>query len=255
MTQVACFGPGSLYLTRTDVANSTPINVGYAQEFSLDEAATVKDLFGQNKYALVAAVAEIKLTGKIKAAMISGIAHNNAFRGGTFVTGQVQSVLAESGTVPTTPYQITVAGGGTFEADLGVVRQSDLSPYTKVAFGGTPTTGQYTVNVATGVYLFAAADTTNTVYISYTKTVAGSGQKITLANQAIGVNPTFQIDYSTSLVVAGTARPCFIRVFSCIATKLNQNFKLTDFMMPEIDFTAYQNSAGNLYLMSYPEVS
>lgn len=253
MTQVACFGPGSLYLTRTDVANSTPINIGYAQEFSLDEAADVKMLHGQNKYALVAAVGTVKCTGKIKAAMISGIALNNAFRGATFTSGQVQAVFSEAGIVPTTPFQITTSAGALTEADLGVVRQSDLSPYTKVA--SAPATGQYSMVVGTGIYTFAAADVTNAVYISYTKTVAGTGQKHVLANQAIGTNPTFQIDYSTSLIVAGTARPVFIRVYSCIASKLNQNFKLSDFMMPELDFTAYQNSAGNMYLISYPEVS
>lgn len=253
MTQVAAFGPGSLYITRTDVANSTPINIGYAQEFSLDEAAEVKDLFGQNKYALVSAVGTIKLTGKIKAAMISGIALNNAMHGSTFSTGQIQAVLGESGTVPGTPYQITTAAGVLTEADLGVVRQSDLSPYTKVS--SSPATGQYSVSVSTGVYTFAAADTTNTVYISYTKTVAGSGQKKTIANTAIGTNPTFQIDYSTSLIVAGTARPILVRVYACVAHKLNHNFKLTDFMMPELDFSAYQNASGNVWLVSYPEVS
>lgn len=253
MVQVASFGPGSLYVTRTDIANSTPINIGYCQEFSLDEAAEVKELHGQNKYSLVAAVGLVKCTGKIKAAMISGIAHNNMFRGGTFVTGQVQAVFSEAGVVPSTPFQITTAAGALTEADLGVLRQSDLTPYTKVA--SAPATGQYSMVVGTGVYTFAAADTANAVYINYTKTVAGSGQKITLANQAIGTNPTFQLDYSTSLIVAGTARPVLIRVYACIATKLNQNFKLSDFMMPEIDFTAYQNGAGNVYLISYPEVS
>lgn len=253
MTQVASFGPGSLYVTRTDVANSTPINIGYAQEFALDEAADVKMLFGQNKYALVAAVGTVKCTGKIKAAMISGIALNNVFRGATFSAGQIQTVFSEAGVVPTTPFQITTAAGVLTEADLGVVRQSDLSPLTKVA--SAPATGQYSMVVSTGIYTFAAADAALAVYINYTKTVAGSGQKHVLANQAIGVNPTFQIDYSTSLVVSGTARPVFIRVYACIASKLNENFKLTDFMMPEIDFTAYQNTAGNIYLVSYPEIS
>lgn len=249
MTQVAAFGPGSLYITRTDVANSTPINIGYCQEFSMDAAAEMKELFGQNRYPLVAATGTVKLTGKMKAAMISGIAHNNAFHGGTFTTGQIQAVLGELGTPSANA--LTVAGSATFEADLGVVRQSDLTPFTKVASG--PTAGQYSVSA--GVYTFAAADSNPPSSFSYTKTVAGSGQKQTIANSAIGTNPTFQIDYATSLVVAGTARPLLLRVYACIATKLAYAFKLTDFYLPEIDFTAYQNASGNLYTISYPEIS
>jgi hypothetical protein len=39
----AVFGPGSLYVTRTDIV-STPINIGYCQSFSLDETGETKQL-------------------------------------------------------------------------------------------------------------------------------------------------------------------------------------------------------------------
>ena len=62
------FGPGVLYVTRTDVANSTPINIGFANEFSFDVKVNVKELFGQNQYPLAVAAGTKKITLKAKAA-------------------------------------------------------------------------------------------------------------------------------------------------------------------------------------------
>jgi hypothetical protein len=98
----AIFGPGSLYVTRTDVQNSTPVNIGYSQEFSLDESAETKELFGQDQYPLVVARGTIKITGKAKAAELSAIAVNNAFHGeSAFTTGQILFAPGEAGTIPT----------------------------------------------------------------------------------------------------------------------------------------------------------
>jgi hypothetical protein len=47
------FGPGILILTRTDVANATPVNVGFCNEFSYDMTADVKELYGQNRLPLL----------------------------------------------------------------------------------------------------------------------------------------------------------------------------------------------------------
>lgn len=246
----AVFGPGALIVTRTDVSNSTPINIGYAQEFTLDESGEVKELFGQNKYPLVAAMGTIKLTGKVKAAKISGIAVNNAFYGGTLTTGTSYLMALSSAATPTSN-TTTVAppSSGTFTDDLGVIRVSTGLPMTKVASG--PTTGQYSVSGA--VYTFAAADSNPPVLITYAYTVA-SGQNIVLANTAIGVSPTFQLDYFTSLTQAGVAKGFYIRLYACVANKLTRSFKLTDFMMPEIDFMCYENASGNLMQISYPEI-
>ena len=41
------FGSGVLIGTRTDVANATPVNFGLVQEVTIEEAATVKELYGQ----------------------------------------------------------------------------------------------------------------------------------------------------------------------------------------------------------------
>jgi len=244
----AVFGPGSLYITRTDVANATPVNIGYCQEFSYDEAGELKELYGQNQYALMAARGTVKATGKVKQATVSGIALNAAMWGLGFTAGQLALTSTASTAIPATPYQITptVPNTGTYDTDLGVIYGSGPNvgqPLTKVA--SSPAQGQY--SEAAGVYTFAAADTGTSVVITFAYTYTGSGQKLTVTNPLIGTNPTFQLDYASTLYGASY----YVRFFNCIATKLTRAHKLTDFMMPEIDFSFFANAAGQVYEQSF----
>lgn len=77
-------------------------------------------------------------------------------------------VFNEAHTVPGTPYQVTVTGAASFVADDGVFYGSDGTRL--VAVASSPTQGQYAVNIATGVYTFAAADAGQDVTINYTST-------------------------------------------------------------------------------------
>ena len=183
-TPMAVFGPGSLYVTRNDIPNQTPVNIGYANEFSYDESADTKDLYGQNQYALVIARGTIKATGKMKAAVVSGLALNAVFNGQSFAPGQLQMKQADPQTVPATgPYTITITppDSGTFNQDLGVLYAATGLPLIKVPSG--PTVGQYSVSGA--VYTFAAADEGQPVLITYAYTTTGSGQTLTVANTPI----------------------------------------------------------------------
>lgn len=243
----AVFGPGSLYITRTDVANQTPVNIGYCQEFSYDEAGELKELYGQNQYPLVAARGTVKPTGKVKAATVSGIAINAAMWGLSFTAGQLALTSSPATAIPTTPFQITptVPNSGTYDTDLGVVNAATGVPMTKVASG--PAAGQY--SETGGVYTFSSADQGSgvSVIITFAYTYTGSGQKLTVTNPLIGTNPTFQLDYASTLNGAGY----YVRFFNCIATKLTRAHKLTDFMMPEIDFSFFANAAGQVYEQSF----
>src|SRR3974390_323214 len=146
------FGPGILILTRTDVANSTPVNIGFANEFSIDFSGNIKELFGQNQLPLDAARGTIKVAAKAKSAVISGLALNAAFFGDSFTAGGIKWNVGEVHTVPSsTPWQVTVTNSATFDVDLGVIDVLTGLPLTKVA--SSPTTGQY--SVAAGVYTFA----------------------------------------------------------------------------------------------------
>ena len=243
----AVFGPGSLYLTRTDIAGSTPVNIGFCQEFSYDESASNKELYGQNQYPLVVARGTVKATGKIKAATISGLALSAAIWGLTPTTGSQLAMTTTAATAIPAGDSITpvVPGSGTFDTDLGVINAATGIPMTKVA--SAPAAGQY--SVASGVYTFAAADQTSGVSVkitfAYTST-GSSGMVITVTNQLIGVTPTFQLDYASTLYGAGY----YVRFFSCVSSELTRAHKLEDFMQPEIDFGFFANAAGNVYEMS-----
>jgi hypothetical protein len=248
MTGFAVFGPGSLYLTRTDITNATPVNIGFANEFSLDETAETKDLYGQLQYPLVTARGTIKATGKAKAAVVSGLAINAAFHGMSFSVGQLLMASGEAASVPAvSPYTVTVTNSTHFDTDLGVVYAASGLPLIKVV--ATPTLGQYMVSV--GIYTFSAADEGVAVKITYAYLATMGGQTKIVTNQLIGTAPTFQLDYSTSL----NGNPYYLRLYQCVATKLSQSFKLTDFMMPELDFAIFANAAGNVYEASYPSAS
>lgn len=103
------FGSGVLLGTRTDIANSTPVNFGLVQEVTIEETATIKELNGQFQRPVAIARGTIKTTGKAKVARISGLAFANLFYGVTLSPGQLGTSFAEAGTVAaTTPFSFTV---------------------------------------------------------------------------------------------------------------------------------------------------
>lgn len=250
MALLGLFGPGTMFVTRTDIANATPVNIGYANEFSIDITAESKELFGQNDYPLLVATGTRKVTAKVKAAVVSGMALNSVFLGGggSLGTGQTKMAINESGTVPSTPYQITVANGATFVRDLGVTDASTGQPLTKVASG--PTTGQYSVNTTGGIYTFASADTGKSVLISYVYTVTGTGQKQSVIAQPIGTTTTFRFDYQ----ITTNGQSYYIGATQCISNKLTHAFKLSDFDMPEIDFACFSDATGKVFDLSYGNI-
>ncbi len=245
------FGPGALYLTRTDLTAQTPYNIGYVNEFSYDETADTKPLYGQNQYALSVGRSTIKATGKAKMAQISGLALNAAFHGSTFTAGSLQLVSAEAHSVPAvSTYTVTITppNSGTWNSDLGVLYANTGLPFTKVT--SVAAAGQY--SVAAGVYTFYSADASASVLISYSYTTSTATQQNKIVtNQLIGVSPTFQLDYAMTYLGA----QYYLRFYSCIANKLTQQFKINDFMMPELDFEFFQNAAGQIYEASFTSVS
>jgi hypothetical protein len=239
------FGPGAIFLQRTDITNGTPVNIGRANEFQLDQQFTKKELYGQNQFPLFIARGNAKFTAKAKAAVISGIALNSAFFGMTLAAGQQATALSESGTVASSAY--TTANHSTFVSDLGVVYGATGLPLTLVA--ASPAAGQYTQSA--GIYGFNAGDNGKAIFVTYTYTVAGSGQQLALSNPMLGVTPTFQLWYYTST----NSVPLNLQLYSCVSDKLSLAFKLEDFMMPELSFSCFANVAGNVGLYSFGEVS
>lgn len=238
----AVFGPGQLYVTRTDITSppQTPYNIGFAQEFSYDESATLKEGYGQYSYPVVSAIGTIKATGKMKALAVSGLALAACFFGQSFAAGELR-INTETDAIPGTPFQVTVAppNSGTFDTDLGVTFAATGLPLLKVA--SAPGASQYSVSA--GLYTFNTADTTKSVNISYAYSISASGQKLIRTNPLIGTTPTFQLDYASSLYGVTYYR----RFFNCISTKLVMAHKLEDFAMPEVDFSFFANPSQQVY--------
>lgn len=243
------FGPGILWVQRTDVTPSTPINIGFVNEFSIDISFDTKQLFGQNQFPLLSARGTAKCSGKMKAATLSGQALNTVLLGQTWTTGTQYDTFSTASTpIPNTPFQITptVPSTGTWYADLGVLNAVTLEPLTLVASG--PIAGQY--SVAAGVYTFSSADHTSGISViissAYSFTSGATGQSMIIANTLIGTTPTFALYYKTTL----NGATWFVQLYACIGSKTAFGHKLTDFMMPEYDFEFFANASQNIGLIS-----
>ncbi len=248
-TPFDAFGPGIAIVTRTDVSNATPVNIGFAQGLSIDFSGSMKDLTGQNQYALDSARGAVKVSGKMTAATLSGEAWNTVFFGEQFATGGIAWAPDEQANIPgTTPFTSPVANAGTFDQDLGVKFADSGLPLIKVAAGVTPTTGQY--SVTGGTYTFAAADANRPILRTYSYTTTG-GRTLSINNHLLGYAPKFQLDYFTSR----DNKPLIARYFQCQWSKIALASKLEDYILPEMDFSVLSNAAGNVAKLYFPEVS
>lgn len=236
------FGSGSIFGTRTDLTVQTPYQFGAVQDCSIDFSFDNKELYGQYQFPLAVARGKGKITGKAKTAQFNADAYNSLFFGQTVSTGQTFVALNETGSIPASPYAVTVTNSATFVEDLGVINVLTGVPLKLVASG--PTTGQYTV--ASGVYTFAAADTLLNVYISYSYTASATGKKFTIANQLMGAGPTFSINFSETY----NGNTYTVKLFQCTSTKLAFAFKNDDFNMSDFDFSAYADVSGNVGIIS-----
>lgn len=238
------FGSGSLFAYNTTTANSTPEQFAALQNVSLDFQFNLKELYGQNNFPLTVARAAGKITGKAMNASFQARQFNDIFFGGTLASGQLNTALNETGTIPGTPYQITAANTATFVTDLGVTNAATGLQFVKVASG--PATGQYSVSAA-GVYTFAAADTTVAVKLNYTYTTAGSGQKITVSQALMGVAPNFAMTLNSVY----NGQQFTVVLNACVANKLAIATKTEDFTVPDFEFQAFADASGTIGTLSF----
>jgi hypothetical protein len=247
------FGTGTLIAKRTDVVNTPPFLFGVLQDVSLDFDQKLESLVGQNKVAVALGDGELKITGKAKFARLQMTAFNNLLFGQTAATatGLQMTATGESGTIPTTPFQVTVTNSArTPLEDFGVFFQATGIQLTPVASG--PTTGQYAFNAATGVYTFAAADTGLLVWLYYTYTPT-SINDIVYANPLMGTSPIFEIFFKSTTSNFGVAKDVTIKLNACKSAKLNLGFANQKFVIPEFDFQAMADASGNVFTLSMTE--
>ncbi|THD42332.1 MAG: hypothetical protein E7774_15750 [Bradyrhizobium sp.] len=241
------FGSGVLIGTPQ---GGTPINFGLAQEVSLNIATSTKALFGQYNFPVAIGSGTRKMTGKAKLARVSGQALGTLFFGVTPSAGTTLTQFGETTTIPaSSPYNYTPTFHSTFLADQGVVYAATALPLKQVA--ASPTAGQYSLSA--GVYTFAAADAGAAVLISYSYTSASSGENVAVNSQLIGPTVTF----SANLFAADptTGKQFSVLLYNCVADKLAISSKLEDFMIPELDFACFANSAGQVCQFNFGDAA
>ncbi|AYJ86201.1 hypothetical protein D3Y57_09785 [Sphingomonas paeninsulae] len=241
------FGAGALWGTPTTdafgaiIAVPTPQLLATTQDVSIDISGDIKTLYGQNQFPVAAGRGKGKISGKVKYGQFNGAVLNALYFGQTMTSALLADYADVTGSViPATPFTITPTppSTGAWSVDLGV-RNAQGNPMTRVA--SAPTTGQYSVTA--GAYLFATADTGQTVFISYQYTATSTIAKTSLVqNIAMGSAPTFRCDFFNQLGGNGLS----LTLYSCISSKLSIATKIDDFLIPELDFEAFADSAGRV---------
>ena len=233
------FGAGTLWgfpVSGNVATNPTPLKFGTLQDVSLDISGDVKQLYGQKQFPEAVARGKCKITGKAKFANINGKTLNDLFFGQSVVAGMKKVSLDETGTIATGA--VTVTNSAQFVQDWGVRYSTTGLPLTKVA--SSPAVGQYTV--AGGLYSFNASENGTQVLISYTFNVAASGSQISVSNQLMGFAPTIQVLLETVY----NLNQFSVLLYSVVASKLSFTTKQEDFIIPEFDFEAFSNAAGQV---------
>lgn len=236
------FGVGLLFTVPT-VANPTPINYGALQDVTIDFSYDEKKLYGSFQFALEQARGKANATIKASIGRFDPVLFNTTFFGATTSVGEKRNSAREAGTVPTTPFQITVANGATFAVDLGVYDVTAGIWLTRVA--SAPATKQYSVNTATGQYTFAAADVAHQVQFYYTYTAAGTGTTLAYTNQLMGGGAISTLNLINYNPVTGKYLNLVYPAVQCF--KLSLPMKLDDYAIAGMDFAAQDDGAGNIF--------
>lgn len=236
------FGIGGLFANPNGgnlAAGSGPVQFGTIQEASLEMTQKLVSLMGQNKWPDDVAPSDMKGSGKSGTARINLELFNNLFFADTIVDGMNIVVNNEDHTIGSTSFTILVTHFTNPIVDLGVVYAEDFSPLDPVASG--PTAGQYSVNLTTGVYTFAAADANTEVLISYQYTDSVNGRTLTAKNHIQGYGPKFEMFLLESYQGNNA-----IRLYSCRASKFSRPLKRDNYEIPDFEFEFYPNSAGKV---------
>lgn len=232
------FGAGQLIINPGG-SNPTPVQLAILQDVSVDLSFSEKLLYGAYQLPVDVARAEAKFTLKAKEAQISAMMMGSFLTGSSSQAGYTAGAINEAGTVPgVSTYTITVTNSATFVTDNGVVDLTAGIVLTRVA--SAPATGQY--SVSSGVYTFAAADASHSVWISYSYTVAGSGKTVTYTNQLMGQGTS----YSCYLFNIFRSKVIGLHLYAVTVPKLSLPFKNNDYTISDVDLSVYADSSGNV---------
>ena len=251
------FGAGVLWGERTDITGSGigPQDFAILQSVSIDWDWTTRELWGQYQFPVDIARGQGKITGRASFARIFGAIYGDLFFGQNAATGQLVAVRDEAGAVPaSSTYTITVSNAATYVRDLGVMYASGSSAGRRFERKTTPTAaGEYSVNQATGVYTFVAADASANVVISYLRNNTSSGKRLTLTNQLMGYTPTFRATFYNVKATQGVSAGLTLDLNACTASKLSLPTRQDDYQIQEFNFSAFADATGSIGALSVNE--
>lgn len=240
------FGAGTAIAVDSG-ANPTPLDFNALQEWGVSFSASTKEMFGAKQFALAVARGTAKITSKLKFGVLDGRIFNTLMFGGTMSTGQTVLNIDVATTIPATPFQITAAPATGF-ADLGV--EDVTTGLRMVRVASAPATGQYTVT-AVGLYTYAAADTGKAIRYSFSNTQTTSGNSVALSNPLLGTSSFFKLVLSAAQ--GGLRNTTILNANQ--ANKLDFGTKIEDFMMPEMEASAFADSSDNIGIYTQAEAT
>lgn len=238
------FGIGGLFVNPiggNEASNPTAYELLTVQDVSVDISQELKELYGQYKFPDDIAPGQMKVSGKFTFGRIDVSVFNNIFFADTAATGIKQIQKDEAQTVGTSPYTFVVTNSVNFQTDLGVRYAATGAALTRTT--GVPAAGYYSVSA--GTYTLNAADSGVAVLVSYVWSNATSGKTVQINNQLMGYGPIFELWLSEPYQSLSGA-PNGIHLYSCRLSKLGQALKNNDYLKPEMDFSAFANSAGQV---------
>lgn len=231
------FGVGQLFLVPPG-SDPTPVNVGTLKNVSLDISRDVKKLMGAKAFPEDVALAGGTISGKADYGRIQSGVIAAVLAGSTESTGQNAAANNEKTTIPATPFEVTgaqITAGGTFVDDGGVYDYTNGLWMSRVA--SSPATGQYSVDTATGIYTFAAADTGNSIGLYYTYTKA-TGTTIALSNPLMGAATVFKLNVFNTY----RSKDVGYTLYAVVFPKLSLAGKQDDYTDTNLEFQAFADS-------------
>lgn len=231
------FHTAEVYL-KPSKTNPTPRKVAVIQDVSIEIKRDLKELYGEERYAVDVASGNESIGGKYKSGEFDPSWLSENFLGANRTTGTLELVRREPGTVTTGA--VTVAGAADFSEDYGVV-DADGEPLTRVA--ATPAVGQYAVDEGTGIYTFNSGANGSTLYFNYLKEVE-DGETYTVNNSLAGDSVYCSLFlFKTSR----TGKQFGLRLANATFESASFGFKLNEHTMPEGSFKGFANSAGKVF--------
>jgi hypothetical protein len=236
-SQSVLVGAGVMTLIDRSVSPVIAVPVIALTDISIDFSWENRELAADYQFPIAVARVGAKVKLKAKSADVNATALAKLL-GATQVAGTTK-VVTET---PVASASVIVSNSATWVDDLGV-RNPSGKLMSRVASGPIV---DVSYSVAAGTYTFAAGQTTGTLSIRYSYTVAGSGTTSSVSNQQDAATPMFEaVLFNTWTQQDGSVGTAGFRFYAVTAEKLAMAAKRDDFTVFDIDLSAYPRVSDN----------